>query len=417
MKLCFRFDSTVCSVVFALANIAMFCYFGSKYFEANQDVMGLLTMDNFTSRIEDPVEHNKLPMTLDHSEHLLLKFLSLIKPVKSIKIYVPLPIKNKTDYAEKYPGIRFDYPSTILDPAATWFWVHNEYYASRYILHRARHDSQLFTDNITEADLCFPSCDNIPQYEPSSVGLTFKVTKDSEPKFSGCKEIVIKIESAVSACSFPVPYWHSIYSPDSPSIPPWDLPTARGNMLCFIGGSWRGNDRARTIAEMQAISHAGRGRGRRLFSAPFVFPSHADEGGVWGTPAFFARAWELYARSDFSWQPAGDTSTRRGFYDSWMLGCIPVVPRSSADAYRALFRGRLFGAAGPALEEVAVVLDDAAMGNGAAVLARLAAIPTAEVRRRREWLGGLAPLMQWGWGEGEGRADALQMAIAAVMAT
>jgi hypothetical protein len=101
-----------------------------------------------------------------------------------------------------------------------------------------------------------------------------------------------------------------------------------------------------------------------------------------------------------------------------MLGCIPVVSRSSADVYRGLFRGKLFaadGRLGPALEDVAVVLDDTMMLSGAAVLERLVAMPAAEILQRRRWLGRLAPLMQWGWDEGGRGADALLLTLSVVM--
>jgi len=60
------------------------------------------------------------------------------------------------------------------------------------------------------------------------------------------------------------------------------------------------------------------------------------------TSEFFLDAWELYATSYFSWQPQGDTPTRRAFYDSWMLGCIPVIDETAAEVYEQLFKGLAF---------------------------------------------------------------------------
>ncbi len=114
------------------------------------------------------------------------------------------------------------------------------------------------------------------------------------------------------------------------------------------------------------------------------------------------------------------------------MGCIPVVSAACASDYRRLFASRLFAAGGaappaaglggtaagpgeglPALEDVVVVLPDAVFRDGRAVLAALAAIPPAEVQRRRAWLRRLAPVMQWGWGGGG--ADALTAMLGAAL--
>ena len=54
---------------------------------------------------------------------------------------------------------------------------------------------------------------------------------------------------------------------------------------------------------------------------------------------FFIESWEIYATSVFSWQPAGDTPTRRAFYDSVMFGCIPVIAHGVSEIYAELFQG------------------------------------------------------------------------------
>jgi hypothetical protein len=180
---------------------------------------------------------------------------------------------------------------------------------------------------------------------------------------------------------------------------------------------------------MQTISNSFAGTHHQqqqlqLFAADYVFPSQKKESSVWGTEGFFIRVWELYARSVFSWQPPGDSETRRGFYDSWMLGCIPVISRHSANTYANLFHGHLFATIGPKIQNVAVVSDDDVMLSGAAILESLVAIPPTEIKIRRRWLKRLAPLMQWGWEEEEQDGDktkkrspdSLLMALAVVMA-
>jgi hypothetical protein len=78
---------------------------------------------------------------------------------------------------------------------------------------------------------------------------------------------------------------------------------------------------------------------KKLFSAPLVFNNHNHESLHWGNETFYSNCWKLYSKSVFSWQPFGDSPTRRGFYDSWMFGCIPVISNSSAKEYSLLFRG------------------------------------------------------------------------------
>jgi hypothetical protein len=408
--------SRCCGLIFVLASIVPYFLLGEngpneKLASQTETQTKQIKRENDVTKPENdgPVILNLIPQNLEQ----------LIGRARKLKIYVSHSIKNGTKYREKYPGNKFD-PSDktfMLNPFAKWFWVHDEYSVNSYIVHRAHHDKLTFTENKSQADLCYPSCDDIHVFEPPhwQVRLKLQVAARSSEIFSGCQDIIVGIESQATNCTFAVPYWHSICAPSRHAVSPWTLKTRRQNLLCFIGGSWRGKDRRHIIFEMRALSTAAADKRPALFSAPFLFESGSQEGGVWGTPAFFTQVWTLYATSIFSWQPSGDTGTRRGFYDSWMLGCIPVVSRASADTYRSLFRGRAFSAAGVALEDIAVVLDDETMRSGAAILGNLSAISADEIRRRRSWLGRLAPVMQWGYDLANDRADALLMTLASAL--
>ena len=408
-----------CALIFILANLFTYLLIGS-------DSLGISQFEEYDDRAKENAD-TQFPSidqeSLIEANNISKELRELFSRSNHLKIYVSSAIKNKTRYQAKYPGSRIvpTDETQILNPYAEWFWFHDEYYVNSYIMHRAHHDELTFTENLSQADLCYPSCEAVSIFEPArwQVRLKLQVAERSLQLFSGCKEITVGIESPSTKCTFAVPYWHSIYAPSRHAVGPWSIKAPRHNLLCFIGGSWRGKDRKRVILEMRALSDAARPAARQaaLFSAPFFFESRSQEGGVWGTPAFFARVWALYAGSAFSWQPSGDTGTRRGLYDSWMLGCIPVVSRGSAATYRRLFRGRAFAAAGVAFEDVAVVLDDDAMLSGAAILGNLTAIPPEEVRRRRRGLARLAPLMQWGYDDAAGdRADALLMALSVALA-
>jgi hypothetical protein len=117
----------------------------------------------------------------------------------------------------------------------------------------------------------------------------------------------------------------------------------------------------------------------------------------------------MYAASVFSWQPEGDTETRRAFYDSWMLGCIPVISRSTACTYSGLFGGRLFRT----IEDIVVVLADTDMRNGAVIVSQLARITQEEIQLRRQRMAELALSMQWGWSDTGNATDALRTALVA----
>jgi len=60
---------------------------------------------------------------------------------------------------------------------------------------------------------------------------------------------------------------------------------------------------------------------------------------------------ELYLNSYFSLQPHGDKKSRKGFYHSLLLGCIPVVFDDNYDIYKRVLDGIVN------LEEIAIILN------------------------------------------------------------
>jgi hypothetical protein len=329
------------------------------------------------------------------------------------KIYVhPSWIQALRIPANRYPGVAFagNITSSPLASVSNWLWIHSEYKTHEYLVHRALHDTALFTDKLEEAALCYPDC-HASDYSPRENVLKISVKRGFEYVFSGCRKITIGIETWTSACSFPVPYWHSMYFYSG--IRPWELSTPRHTMLAFIGGSWRGTRRGMVISRMQSVSDQSSTASKRLFHTPLVFHSKSDEADVWATESFFLKVWELYATSVFSWQPAGDSESRRGFYDSWILGCIPVVSRSSACVYKQLFGGRLFIPPAPVFEDIVVVLDDEIMLDGAKILHELGNINDDEIRNRRDRMARIAPAMQWGWVGSP--TDALRVALMSII--
>lgn len=90
------------------------------------------------------------------------------------------------------------------------------------------------------------------------------------------------------------------------------------------------------------------------------------------------------AHSGSAFTAPGDSATRRGFFDSILLGCIPVI--FASDTYKSF--------ASLDIEEFAVVLspEDAFSPN---ILDKLESITLEDIARRQEGLAKLAPRLQY----------------------
>ena len=98
------------------------------------------------------------------------------------------------------------------------------------------------------------------------------------------------------------------------------------------------------------------------------------------------------SRSTFCLQPAGDSPTRKGFWDSIILGCIPVIFRSGtyARVFEEFFEQDIE-------ETVAVVLEEKEVLEGRVdVVEWLSGVSEEEVRRKRKAMARLAERVQYG---------------------
>ena len=400
--------------------------------------LGLETREMLKPRqTKYPAQTNKLPY----------KLAQLIREARKLKIFIPPLIQkrmNRSHFSAKQPGIEYVHDPNqpaVLASIAEWHWVHDSYRAPSYMMRRLHHDPGMFTTNLSEADLCFVDCESGESFDPeppaSKSGYPrFAVAPGKGWKFSGCTELKMYFEVGPSKCWSPVPYFHSIYSPSPDAPTPWTASARRSTLVCFVG-SWRRGPcpfsrdsrntsgceaRARHVllTELQALSDAAKNRsaGRRappgepetLFEAQS--PRWVDTAAAFRELDFFAQTWGLYASSDFSLQPAGDTPTRRGFYDSWLMGCIPVVSRAASTVYRQIFKGLIYSLAGLAMDDVVVVVPDDVWHDPPRLLATLRDMPREEVALRRRRLGSLAPLVQWGW---QADGDALVMFLGSML--
>ena len=226
-------------------------------------------------------------------------------------------------------------------------------------------------------------------------------------------------------CSVIVPYLHGIHA--SPDPPPWQTvaSTRRPVLLVFVGARQRGaGARAGYLQKLEAAGAAARSsHNRRLhqqqpFQAVLIEEKSTMRWASLSEEHLYVRIWKAYASAVFCLQPPGDTVTRRGFYDSWLLGCIPVVVTSSALQYASLYNGMLFRDAGD-FNRSALVVEEPDLTSevgSAALLQRLASMPPEEVAARQQRLRELASAMQWSLsraGPTSTSLDAFELAIAA----
>ena len=332
-------------------------------------------------------------------------------------------------------------PSSILYPVRDWLWKHDEYISvdmqRQFMLCGATR-----VDSPAKADVCWPNCAG---GRPRPFGgrysgqmLTLQMAPGKE--VGHCSHVTMHMEAAkpynTDRCHMVIPYFHGIYTPATWKTAPWDLQAARDKLLYFFGGMGRGAGGMRYdgMKGLQALSEligaqrnataAPRCRGKHCkYIAGFVYaaagkpmrqhstffewtelhdlqrqfnltgkflkrgackgkPNCVDDDAFRALPSFYAHGWEMYATSSFCWQPAGDTPTRRAFYDGWMFGCIPVLQNSSYHAYSRVFAGLLYQDV--PLDKIAVVIDDDdQFYNASRIFHELSSITNAEVKACR----------------------------------
>jgi len=101
---------------------------------------------------------------------------------------------------------------------------------------------------------------------------------------------------------------------------------------------------------------------------------------------------EHMAESVFCPMPAGDSPSRRAFYEALLLGCIPVV-------FRQHSYGRLFPSS-PDINDISkytVFIDenDLILERGPSLIPRLGSISRSQIRKMQEHIHRISPRLQW----------------------
>jgi len=281
-----------------------------------------------------------------------------------------------------------------------------------------------------EADICFPDCWHGAHITKvmlhgrwKNQQSIFRVNPNSRlNNFMGCRFVSFNMEMKApwnTRCDIEAPYFHGIYAPGPKwAVAPWTLGLKRDTLLGFFGSTQRG---AREFTVQQALAYSAAHSGdadaapyTALFKAPFqqlgmqneslgALPRKLKNTALLGQDKIihesdkpFLLAWQLYATSVYCLQPGGDSATRRGFFDSLLFGCIPVISMEAAEHYTKLYQGTIFNRRESKIEDIAVVLPLRSPTD--TLVPRLLALTTPEdVARRQARLAKIAPSVQWGW--------------------
>lgn len=345
-----------------------------------------------------------------------------------------------------------------LQACRDWLSAVNDGDSELYIQHRLTCHHTLVASP-QEADLCYPSCTDGLQFSTKAAGISslgarpsfegvqkrgwglpcFEVPLLKRGEWSNCSNICLTIElfdddletlggqDGVGNCVVEVPYVTGVSWPleqqNNVLSAPWMQDFNRTTMLAFVGAEDRGSvggqgdewegavKRGEILQEMQSeASKINEDWTNHVFVAQVINGSDLqwDWSQVGPSERFWIDAWSLYASSNFSWQPHGDTATRRAFFDAVLFGSIPVIDTKALDAYRTLFLGKLWR--GTRVEDVFVVIPEGKEKDGAFIINMVAAIPPEEIDMRRRRLKQLAPALQWS-ANTPGGVDAFLMAL------
>ena len=215
------------------------------------------------------------------------------------------------------------------------------------------------------------------------------------------KKIVFNIENEKGFVSadIPIPYFTGLYT--KPNIDNklkfTELSNKKKYLLSYIGGVWRGPRDNNNIPKRKlaidvffSLNKKNTEKYKELFIAPLIANTHKQEGELgWNKGSFGIKAKDIYYDSLFSWQPEGDTPTRRGFYESILCGCIPIINITSFNIYKKLLIGE------ENVKNIAIIIDDANYYNGNYVFNYLLGLNEDKIMEYRNNINKIKDRLQW----------------------
>jgi hypothetical protein len=220
---------------------------------------------------------------------------------------------------------------------------HNEYYLYYYFKYLFEYYSQnkvpnnlfVFSNNETECDIKI-------SHFVGNQNVVFENIKNNT-----------KIQFGIER-DIPIPYLTGIYNLLPNDEPQHFNVIPKKYLLTFIGGTFRGFKNNEGVFKREVtinnfiknndqycLSKNLQNKYEKLFYCPLLAKTIEEElvDFEWSKGNFTIEAKQLYLSSVFSWQPDGDTPTRRGFYEALLLGNIPVISYSSYLLYKKLLIG------------------------------------------------------------------------------
>jgi len=235
---------------------------------------------------------------------------------------------------------------------------------------------------------------DIEIYDLKRQGFTLENLKNN-------KKIVFNIENGLGFISadIPIPYFTGLYTKTNidNKLKFTELLNKKKYFLSYIGGVWRGpRDNNNTPKRKLAIdiffslNKKNTEKYKELFFAPLIANTHKHEGELgWNKGSFGIKAKNIYYDSLFSWQPEGDTPTRRGFYESILCGCIPVINKTSFNIYKKLLIGE------ENVKKIAIILDDCNFYDGNYVFNYLLSLNSDKITEYRNNINQIKDRLQW----------------------
>ena len=215
------------------------------------------------------------------------------------------------------------------------------------------------------------------------------------------KTIVFNIENneGFKPADIPIPYFTGLYTKTNidNKLKFTELLNKKKYFLSYIGGVWRGPidnngipKRKLAIDTFFALNKKNTNQYRELFFAPLIANTHKQEGELgWEKGAFGIKAKDIYYDSLFSWQPEGDTPTRRGFYESILCGCIPIINVTSFNIYKNLLIGE------ENVKKIAIIIDNVNYYNGNYVFNYLLGLNNDKIIEYRNNIIKIKDRLQW----------------------
>ena len=270
---------------------------------------------------------------------------------------------------------------------------HNEYICYKYFetfltsVNKIKYDNLIlkFTENKNSAD--------IEISDLKRQGFTLENLKNK-------KKIVFNIEDRTgwSPADVPMPYFTGLYTKINidTKLKFTELLNKKTYFLSYVGGIFRGPrdnngtpKRKLTVDIFFKLNKSNTEKYKELFFAPMIANTHKQEKKLELDWKFRIKAKDIYYDSLFSWQPEGDTPTRRGFYESILCGCIPVINKTTFNMYKKLVIGE------ENVKKIAIILDDCNFYDGNYVFNYLLSLNDDKITEYRNNINKIKDRLQW----------------------